>query len=129
MKRYCLLFLLSITAFTYGQVSNKNDSVTIIIENVSKFKFEQYLAVINGHTISGKTLMPGKSATFKIPLAGKDLYRFTIYLDRKKEDKYSIEPLDYYSQISDLEITKGTYKYSIDIKERDAPLSIKLEKI
>ena len=126
MKKQIFILLFFISHATYAFYIQ--DSATIILKNVSHFKFTQYIAAIKGQTIGGENLKSGDSTKFKIPLSGTDVYRFTIYLDKKHSDKYSVEPMDYYELVSQMNISKGTYTYYIDIKKKDGSLSIKLIK-
>lgn len=113
----------------YELISNSQlDSATIIIKNVSKYKFTKYLVAIKGQTIGGLNLKSGQSRQFKIAVTDSKLYRFTVYLDKNYQDKFDIPPMDYFSQVSETEIKKGTYTYLIDIDKKDAALIIKLVK-
>lgn len=128
-RQLIIIFLLATKLLSFGQTINKLDSsVTIIIKNNSKSVFYDYLAVVKGQTIGGKNLESGQSAKFKIKLVDSKLYRFLIYLDKGHQEKYSIEPIDYFSQVSELKIETGVYTYCININNKVNGLDIKLSK-
>ncbi|MCC6369554.1 MAG: hypothetical protein IT236_00975 [Bacteroidia bacterium] len=129
MKTLCLnaalfLFIISLGA----QNAMVADSATVIIKNISHKKITFYMASIKGYTIGGKKLKPSKSHEFKIPLTGSNLFRFNIYTDRKRQNRYSVEPMDYFEQVSEMKIEAGTYLYEIDLNEDASSLNIKLTK-
>jgi hypothetical protein len=130
MKRQLfILTFLTIQTFIYGQRNVVPDSVTIIIENVGSVQFKEYLAVVKGQLIGGQDLQPGQSARFKISLSNSNVYRFVIYLDKNHKEKYSIEPMDYFAQVSDMQIIGGSYKYIIGLDNKEGGLSIKLVQV
>jgi len=127
MKRLLVFILISISqSVLLGQT--QKDSATIIIKNVSKYMFTKYLVAIKGQTTGGVNLKPGQSSKFKIATSDNKVYRFTVYLDKKCQDKYDIPPMDYFAQVSEMEISVGTYTYLIDIDKKDAALLVKLVK-
>jgi hypothetical protein len=127
MKRLLVIIIILISqSVLFGQT--QQDSATIIIKNVSKYKFTKYLVAIKGQTAGGLNLKPGQSSKFKIANSDNKLYRFTVYLDKQCQDKYDIPPIDYFSQVSEMEINAGTYTYLIDIDKKDVALLVKLVK-
>ena len=129
MKRQILILTFFITSlFSYSQTNASQDSATIIIKNVSSQKFYEYRAAIKGQIIEGRNLKSGQSNKFKVAVNENNIFRFTIYLDKKHQKKYSIEPIDYFSQVSEMKINSGRYEYLIDIDKKDDSLSIKLTK-
>lgn len=107
----------------------KDTSATIILKNISHSNFAYCVAVVRGQVISTRNLRPGRSQSFKVPLPGTSLYRFKISLDPEEEYTYSIEPIDYVSQVSSEEIGPGTYEYLIDYDKKQDVISVKLVKV
>ncbi len=112
----------------FGQIKAQADSAIIIIKNISKSKFCEYQASIQGEFIFGKNLKPGNSEKYKIAIKESKLYKFMVCLDSKCQQKYTIQPMDYFSQVSEIKISKGTYTYLIDIDKKDGALLVKLVK-
>ncbi len=128
-KQLFIVILLLGQLVTFGQKLRRHpDSVIVIFKNASQKDFIEYRAVINGQTISGRNLQTGDSIHFKIAIKGTNVYRFTIYTDKDLQQKYSIEPIDYFDQVSKLKIKSGEYQYFININEKGGYLDIKLKK-
>lgn len=138
----CCLFL---TKIDVAQRSSENDSAIIILKNVSRDTFKCIYAVIKGQHIISKTLKPNEEYQKKIctdcwrEIKHKDstcefqdtnVYRFGVYyLDGSQ---LKIEPIDYTAQVSQENITTGTYIYYIDSPDKDAEddgLHVKLKKL
>ena len=129
MKKLAYIFLtVLVQTITHAQSSTLSDSAIISLRNNSKFVFYEYKAIIGGHFIGGTNLKPGKTKAFRIPLPVDNLYRFVVYTDRKHQDRHSIEPMDYFDQVSTLKIEKGTYTYVITMPGDSSSMAIKLFK-
>lgn len=113
----------------HGASVPQDTSATVILKNVSHSNFAYCVAVVRGKLISTRNLKPGHSQSFKVPLPGTSLYRFKISLDKDEEYTYSIEPIDYISQVSSEEVGPGTYEYQVDYDKKLDAISVKLVKI
>lgn len=109
--------------------SPKDSSATVILKNISHSNFAYCVAVVRGQLISTRNLKPGHSQSFKVPLPGTGLYKFKVSLDKDEEYTYSIEPIDYISQVTSEEIGPGTYEYQIDYDKKLDAISVKLVKV
>ncbi len=129
IKGFSILLLIQLSL--YGQTDTKTkDTVIVTFKNVSTREFTQYHFVINGQEVFGKNLLPDNFKKIKIGTKGNNVFRFTLYTDKKLKEKYSLEPLDYSSQVSKKEFTYGHYIYLININEENGGfLDIKLKKI
>ena len=90
-----------------------------IFKNTSTKEIVRYMAAINGQTIFGLNLKSGQSSEYRIAVDGDNLFRFTLYTSLDPDERYSIEPMDYTSQVSKLKLVKGTYLYTVNIDRHD----------
>ena len=132
IKYFFILIFIAHHTISFSQTGAEKDSVTIILKNISNKEFTEYKVSIKGQFIGGDKLKSGQSIKVKIPLTGQDLYRFTIYIDEKLQDKYSIEPADYFELVSKMKLEKnGIYRYLINIDyvgDEGGSLYVKLER-
>jgi hypothetical protein len=129
--KQALILLLSLVKLSlFGQTDTKTkDTVIVAFKNVSTKEFTQYHMVINGQEVIGKNLLPNHSRKIKIATKGNNIFRFTMYTDKALQERYSIEPMDYSSQVSKMKFVYGHYIYLINIKEEEGGfLDIKLKK-
>ncbi len=113
-----LLFIL-LFIFNSNLIISQSDSATIILKNTSHNIFTKYIVVIQGQLLGGEKLKPNESSSYRIKISDNKIYRFCIYIDKKTENKYSIEPFDYYNQVSELKIEKGEYTYFINVIKKE----------
>jgi hypothetical protein len=140
MKKFFSILIILLSQFAVYSQTNliQQDSATIIIKNVSKYKFNCYLVYVKGQRHGGENLKPGKINQFKIATSNLakgvngNTYRFTVYFGKNcKDDKYDMPSMDYLAvKNNNINISTGTYIYLIDVnKGEDSGLSIELQKI
>lgn len=138
MKNLIILFILLITLSSFfwkekeepakSILCKRCDSATFILKNVSKHELKRIRAIIKGKNVEFFNIKPNsETPAFKVCLGWIDHYRFAVYKDNL-EDKETIEPSQYYAQISKEKIEQGTYVYYIGYDKEDV-LEISLKKI
>ena len=128
LRQFFIATLIFFQVSLFGQTTaGHSDSVIVIFKNASQKEFKQFITIINGQTISGKNLLSGHSIKFKIAVKGSNVFRFTIYTDKEMKEKYSIEPIDYPTQVSNAKLYTGQYTYIINIDPKEDVLDVKLK--
>jgi hypothetical protein len=131
MKNYFPILFFFFPFIFFSQAKVANDSAYIYFQNSGKKKISIINSVIHGNELYVGNLKPGKKlGPFAISLKKNDVFRFSCYLKKDHQDKNSIEPMDYPSQVSEEKMTSGIYIYYINSDDDvGGSLNVKIEKL
>ena len=132
MRKFLFTLSIIIPCFGIAQ-SNKQDSAVIIFKNITKDTFSLVQAVVKGQDIIVRNLKPGEEyketiSTYCVAPDCTPVYKFKI---EKTNGGYgNIEPDDYKALVGTMDITTGTYVYTIGWAKKPAEQwpDIKLKK-
>jgi hypothetical protein len=120
--------VISITSAVGQTARTACDSVNIIFKNGSASEIMLVHAVIKSKEVAFKNVKAGaQTPSFKICASDPELFRFSVFKD-DPEDKDSIEPMDYFEQVSEEKLISGTYQYTIAY-DKSGLLKISLKKL
>jgi hypothetical protein len=134
MRKVLFILSIAIPAFCAAQQPAKQDSAVIVFKNVTKDTLTMVRAVIKGQDVITINLKPNEeySQTISTTCVAPDCqitYRFEI---KKSDGSYGVLTNDdYKAMVGNIDITTGTYKYSIGWGKNPVEQwpNIKLEKV